>query len=143
MFGFSFWGGSPLVGLLPPKPWSRHYAGKVCTGRKALLSRAASQENETGCLMLEKKQTSAGQGGLHGGGKPGPGSRKDGKNSTRQKRKRIPGGRLGGSAVEHLPSAQGMILESRDRVPHRAPCVESASPSACVSASLSVSLMNK
>ena len=52
-------------------------------------------------------------------------------------------GRLGGSAVEHLPSAQGMIPGSRDRVPHRAPCMEPASPSACVSASLSGSLMNK
>ena len=52
-------------------------------------------------------------------------------------------GRLGGSVVEHLPLAQGMILESQDRVPHRASCMEPASPSACVSASLSVSLMNK
>ena len=49
----------------------------------------------------------------------------------------------GGSAVGCLPSAQGVILESRDRVPHRAPCMESASPSACVSAYLSVSLMHK
>ena len=40
------------------------------------------------------------------------------------------------------PSAQGMILESRDQVPRRAPCMEPASPSACVSASLCVSLMN-
>ena len=37
-----------------------------------------------------------------------------------------------------LPSAQGVILETRDRVPHRAPCMEPASPSACVSASLSL-----
>ena len=39
----------------------------------------------------------------------------------------------------------GLILESRDQVPHRAPCLEAASPSACVSASLSLSLslMNK
>ena len=36
-----------------------------------------------------------------------------------------------------LPSAQGVILESRDRVPRRAPCMEPASPSACVCASLS------
>ena len=49
-------------------------------------------------------------------------------------------GRLGGSMVEHLPSAQGMILGSWDRVPHQAPCMESASPSAYVSASLSVCL---
>ena len=39
------------------------------------------------------------------------------------------------------PSAQGVILESQDRVPHPAPCMEPASPSACVFASLS--LMNK
>ena len=30
-------------------------------------------------------------------------------------------GRPGGSAVEHLPLAQGLILETRDRVPHWAP----------------------
>ena len=54
-------------------------------------------------------------------------------------------GSLGGSAAWHMPSAQGMILESWDRVPHWAPCMEPASPSpsACVCASLSVSLMNK
>ena len=45
-------------------------------------------------------------------------------------------GHLGGSVVEHLPLAQGVIPGSWDRVPHRAPCVEPASPSACVSASL-------
>ena len=49
----------------------------------------------------------------------------------------------GGSAVKRLSSAQGVILESWDRVPHRAPRMEPASLSACVSASLSVSLMNK
>ena len=52
-------------------------------------------------------------------------------------------GHLGGSAVEHLPLAQGVILGSWDRVPSRDPRREPASPSACVSASLSVSLMNK
>ena len=52
-------------------------------------------------------------------------------------------GRLGGSGIEHLPSAQGVIPESRNRVPHQTPYKESASPSACVSASLFVSLMNK
>ena len=52
-------------------------------------------------------------------------------------------GCLGGSAFEHLPSAQVMILESWDQGPHRAPHRESASPSACVSASLCVSLMTK
>ena len=46
-------------------------------------------------------------------------------------------GCLGGSVVERLPSAQGVILDSQDRVPHRAPCMKPASPSACVSASLS------
>ena len=38
------------------------------------------------------------------------------------------------------PSAQGVTPESRDRVPRQAPCMELASPSAWVSASLSVSL---
>ena len=47
-------------------------------------------------------------------------------------------GCLGGSAVKHPPSAQSMILESLDRVPHWAPCMERASPSAYVSASLSL-----
>ena len=48
-------------------------------------------------------------------------------------------GRPGGSAVGRLPSAQGMILESPAQVPHRAPGIEPASPSAY----LSLSLMNK
>ena len=52
-------------------------------------------------------------------------------------------GRLGGSMVEHLPLAQGVIMGSWDRIPHRAPRREPAFPSACVSASLCVSLMNK
>ena len=52
-------------------------------------------------------------------------------------------GRPGGSAVERLPSAQGVILQSWDRVPFRAPCMEPASPSACVCLSLSVPLVNK
>ena len=38
------------------------------------------------------------------------------------------------------PSAQGLILETQDRVPRRAPCMEPASPSACVSAPLSLCL---
>ena len=37
------------------------------------------------------------------------------------------------------PAAQGVILETLDRV-RQALCVEPASPSACVSASLSLSL---
>ena len=50
-------------------------------------------------------------------------------------------GHLGGSEVEHLPLAQGVIPGSWDGVPHWAPSREPASPSACVSASLSGSLM--
>ena len=46
---------------------------------------------------------------------------------------------LGGSVVERLPLAQGVIPGSWDQVLHRAPRGEPASPSACVS----VSLMNK
>ena len=38
------------------------------------------------------------------------------------------------------PSAQGMTLETQDRVPRQAFCMEPASPSACVSAPLSLSL---
>ena len=52
-------------------------------------------------------------------------------------------GRLDGSAVERLPSAQGTIPESRDQVLHWGPYREPASPSAYVSTSLSMSLMNK
>ena len=52
-------------------------------------------------------------------------------------------GHLGGSVVECLPLAQGVILGSRDGVLHWGPYREPASPSACVSASLSMSLMNK
>ena len=65
---------------------------------------------------------------------------------------------LGGNLNTHLgqpgwlsglvsPSAQGVILETRDGVPRRAPCTEPASPSASIyaslSLSLSLSLMNK
>ena len=38
------------------------------------------------------------------------------------------------------PAAQGMILETLDQVPRRALCMEPASPSACVSASHSLSV---
>ena len=48
-------------------------------------------------------------------------------------------GHWGGSAVEHLPSAQGVILVSEDQVPHKASCMETASLSAYAPASLSVS----
>ena len=50
-------------------------------------------------------------------------------------------GCLGRSVVERLPLAQALILGPWDRVLHQAPGREPASPSACVSAS--VSLMNK
>ena len=49
----------------------------------------------------------------------------------------------GGSAVEGLLWAQAVTLGSQDRVPRRAAHREPASPSAYVSASLCVSLMNK
>ena len=49
-------------------------------------------------------------------------------------------GPLGGSVVELLPSAQGVIPESWDPVLHLAPCENPASPSAYVSASLSMCL---
>ena len=48
-------------------------------------------------------------------------------------------GRLDGSVVELLPSAQGVILGSWDGVPHWDPSREPASPSAYVSASLCLS----
>ena len=47
-------------------------------------------------------------------------------------------GHLDGSVVERLPSPQDMILKTQDLVPRWAPCMEPASPSAYVSASLSV-----
>ena len=46
---------------------------------------------------------------------------------------------LGGSVVEPLPLAQGVILGSWDRVLHWGPLEEPASPTAYVS----LSLMNK
>ena len=45
--------------------------------------------------------------------------------------------------VEHLPLAQFLIPGSLDQVLHQAPCRDPVSPSACVSASVCVSLMNK
>ena len=49
-------------------------------------------------------------------------------------------GCLGVSAVECLSLAQGVILGSQDRVLHQASCVDTSSPSAYVSVSLSLSL---
>ena len=48
-------------------------------------------------------------------------------------------GHLGGSVVERLPLAKDIIPESWDQVPHQAPCMEPASPSASLSLSLYVS----
>ena len=59
------------------------------------------------------------------------------KSLLKKKKKSLLRGRLGGSAVECLPSAHGVILGSRDQVPHRAPLREPISPFACVSASVS------
>ena len=53
--------------------------------------------------------------------------------------KRVGWGYQGGLVVEHL----SVILGSWDRVLHPAPCREPTSPSACVSASLVVTLMNE
>ena len=47
---------------------------------------------------------------------------------------------VGGSVVEHLPLAQVVIPGFWDQIPHWPPCMEPASPSACVSASPSLSL---
>ena len=49
-------------------------------------------------------------------------------------------GSLGGATVWRLPLARGAILETQDRIPHRAPSMEPASLSAYVSASFSLSL---
>ena len=42
-----------------------------------------------------------------------------------------------------LPLAQGLILETRDRVPCRTPCVEPASPSAPLSLCVSHEWVNR
>ena len=56
-------------------------------------------------------------------------------------------GTLDDSVVEHLPSTQGVILESQDWVPHWVPCMEPASlsayVSACVCVCVCVSWINK
>ena len=52
-------------------------------------------------------------------------------------------GRLGGSVVENLPLAQRMVLESQGQLPHQAPCMEPASPSAYVSVSVSLSVSHE
>ena len=45
--------------------------------------------------------------------------------------------------IEHLPPAHAVVPGSWDGVGHQAPSREPASPSAYVSASLSMSLMNE
>ena len=60
--------------------------------------------------------------------------------STRSLHSRL---HLGGSVVERLLLAQVVIPDFWDQVLHQASLRESASPSAYVSASLCVSLMNK
>ena len=53
-------------------------------------------------------------------------------------------GHLGGSGVEPLPSAQGMILEFGDEVPHQVPAWSLLLPlPMSLLLYLSVSLMNK
>ena len=65
-------------------------------------------------------------------------SRKLGFNQETQKLYKKIQGHLGGSAVKCPPLAQHMILGSWDRVPHRAPCMKPASPSAYVYLSVCV-----
>ena len=55
-----------------------------------------------------------------------------------KKMKTLMQGSLGGAAGLVLPAAWGVILETRDRVPCWAPCMEPASPFACVSPSVCV-----
>ena len=52
-------------------------------------------------------------------------------------------GHLGGSVVGRLPSAQVVIPETWDHVPHRAPCIEPVSPSAYVSDSLTLCVFHE
>ena len=52
-------------------------------------------------------------------------------------------GSLGCTVVQRLPLAQGVILETGDQVPRWAPGMVPASPSACVSASLPLSLYHE
>ena len=54
--------------------------------------------------------------------------------------KKAIGGSLGGAAIWRLPLAQGAILETRDRIPHRALGAWSLLLPLPVSASLSLSL---
>ena len=63
--------------------------------------------------------------------------------STDLKQKGKMWGHPSGSVVEHLSLAQVMILGSWDQAPHQASHREPASPSAHISVSLCVSLMNK
>ena len=67
------------------------------------------------------------------------GEEEDSYGCQRTTQKIVTEGYLGGSVVDHLPSAQVVIPGFWDQVPHRVPHSEPA----YVSASLSVSLMNK
>ena len=53
--------------------------------------------------------------------------------NKQKKKKEERQGHLGGSVVERLPLVQVVILGSWDLVPHLAPCMEPASPSASFS----------
>ena len=59
---------------------------------------------------------------------------------SEKKKRFVLSGCLDGSEGEGLPLSQAMILESWDHVLHSALCMEPASPSACVSAFLSLCL---
>lgn len=54
---FGFLGWSLFAGLLSPRLATGTVQGNSAQEGKSLLSRAASQEYETGCAVLEKKQT--------------------------------------------------------------------------------------
>ena len=68
-----------------------------------------------------------------------------GKNFRRKNWQKL--GSLGGAVVWRLPLAQGVILETRDRIPHQAPGARSLllplPMSLPLSLSLSVTIINK
>ena len=57
--------------------------------------------------------------------------------------KNLPEGRPGWLSGLVPPSAQGVILETLDRVPRQVPCMDPASPSACIPASLSLAVFHE